>query len=58
MEAEYDSGVVSQLAGLIDLHFPKLLENPSAVKGKKGKEAPVFKERQQKLGNRLNALRK
>lgn len=58
LEADSDSGVVSQLAALIDIHFPKLLENPNAMKGKKGKEEPVFKERQRKLGNRLSALRK
>lgn len=58
LETEPDTTVVNMLVELVEIHFSKaLLANPLAVKGKKGKEEPVFKERQQKIGKRLNSLR-
>lgn len=56
LETESDITVVNMLVELVEHHFSKaLLANPMAVKGKK--EEPVFKERQQKIGKRLNSLR-
>lgn len=58
LETESDITVVNMLVELVEHHFSKaLLANPLAVKGKKGKEEPVFKERQKKIGKRLNSLR-
>ena len=58
MEADHDAMAIAMLVSLVETHFSKeLLENPEAVKGKKGNEKPVFKERQRKIGKRLNTLR-
>jgi CRISPR-associated protein Cmr6 len=46
---------IQHLAELISTHFPRLLDNPNAMGGKKN-DTPVFKERQRKFANRLLAL--
>jgi CRISPR-associated protein Cmr6 len=55
LEVNPQADASQYLATLIRQHFPRLLDNPNAMGGKKN-DKPVFKERQQKFANRLLAL--
>lgn len=56
LEAGPQADAINRLSILVETHFPKLLENPDAVQGKKQK--PVFTDRQKAIAQRLIALRK
>ena len=55
LEADSQADAVHELTKLIDIHFTGLLQNPSAVQGKKAK--PVYSDRQKKIAQRLLFLK-
>lgn len=56
LEQSPDGHIIARLEELVRRHFPRLLENPEATKGKRRKL--VFSERQRNVARRLNALRR
>ncbi|OQK17977.1 hypothetical protein AU255_09005 [Methyloprofundus sedimenti] len=57
LEENLDATILADMIQLLDLHIRGLLQDPDKVKGKPGKEKPVYKERQRKIAHRINDLR-